>query len=428
MKRFVTILICLLFSSAYSQIDTTFTELRGMEDSVGNTHLFYRQQFEMWFYTSNAVYHWDLQNNVDTLMLSDFWNSDTLFFHILSVTDYQTWPGDPSRYLYCGYEVYVDPVAYISRQDTNNVFTWLGEVENVEISQQDPNLAYAALNYSVLKSIDGGYTWQWGDSLGLQNCRLLRIHPKDDNIFFSEMNYDDLYKSTDGGFTYQLVDTVGNWSPEQVSFLFDRDSLHILAKAWHNLFFSADGGDTWQSGPADTVKMYIALDDSISGNYYYSRGGEIFESSDYGMTWSPLIGLNRTVVGLYKKPGTSILYAATTKDIYEITNGNAISLKHLIVSLPEPPSVVTEDFALYQNYPNPFNPSTTIEFDVEQTCPVTLKIFDIQGREMTTLVDQTMTPGNYKATFNGSNLASGIYFYRIKMGGYTAAKKMLLSK
>jgi len=96
-------------------------------------------------------------------------------------------------------------------------------------------------------------------------------------------------------------------------------------------------------------------------------------------------------------------------------------------------------FALYQNYPNPFNPVTKIKFDVpsnvkSETTNVKLVIFDILGREVTTLLDKKLQPGSYKTVWDGSNFASGVYFYKLSVGNeqgepvFSETKKMILIK
>jgi hypothetical protein len=93
-------------------------------------------------------------------------------------------------------------------------------------------------------------------------------------------------------------------------------------------------------------------------------------------------------------------------------------------------------FSLSQNYPNPFNPVTKIMFDVPSGFPlraygndkVVLKVFDIMGREIQTLVNEKLIPGTYEVTFDGSNYASGVYFYQIKSNDFIQTKKMLLIK
>ncbi|MCL5030393.1 MAG: T9SS type A sorting domain-containing protein [Bacteroidetes bacterium] len=85
-------------------------------------------------------------------------------------------------------------------------------------------------------------------------------------------------------------------------------------------------------------------------------------------------------------------------------------------------------FTLQQNYPNPFNPSTAIRYSLPQNSFVSLKVFDISGKEVSTLANEQETQGNHSIEFNANNLASGIYFYRIQAGNYTDTKKLILLK
>ena len=86
------------------------------------------------------------------------------------------------------------------------------------------------------------------------------------------------------------------------------------------------------------------------------------------------------------------------------------------------------NYALKNNYPNPFNPSTNIEFSISKAGPVSLKVYDILGKEVQTLVDEEINSGNYKVTFDAHGLSSGIYFYVLKAGGKVFTKKMCLLK
>ena len=86
------------------------------------------------------------------------------------------------------------------------------------------------------------------------------------------------------------------------------------------------------------------------------------------------------------------------------------------------------NFALSQNYPNPFNPTTMINYSVAKESNVTIKIYDVMGREVETLVNENKEPGNYEVNFNAQNLASGIYFYKMNAGDFTSIKKLTLLK
>lgn len=85
-------------------------------------------------------------------------------------------------------------------------------------------------------------------------------------------------------------------------------------------------------------------------------------------------------------------------------------------------------FALEQNYPNPFNPTTMISYQLPANGYVTLKVYDMLGREVTTLVNEVKSPGTYEVNFDGSKLSNGVYFYTLNAGNYTATKKLLLMK
>jgi rhamnogalacturonyl hydrolase YesR len=89
---------------------------------------------------------------------------------------------------------------------------------------------------------------------------------------------------------------------------------------------------------------------------------------------------------------------------------------------------VPKVFALNQNYPNPFNPSTVICYQLPVAGPVSLKVYDVIGREVATLVNETKEAGSYDVTFNATKLASGVYFYRMNAGSYTSVKKLLVMK
>ena len=88
--------------------------------------------------------------------------------------------------------------------------------------------------------------------------------------------------------------------------------------------------------------------------------------------------------------------------------------------------LLPQSFELYQNYPNPFNPQTQITYSVPKATDVTIKIYDVLGREIAVLVNERKQPGEYKATWNAEGLSSGVYFYRIVAGEFVETKKMVI--
>ena len=87
-----------------------------------------------------------------------------------------------------------------------------------------------------------------------------------------------------------------------------------------------------------------------------------------------------------------------------------------------------KEFKLFQNYPNPFNPVTNIKFDIVKAGIVNLKVYDVQGREISILVNDNLSPGTYETTWDASALPSGIYFYRLQTKDFSGSKRMILVK
>jgi hypothetical protein len=87
-----------------------------------------------------------------------------------------------------------------------------------------------------------------------------------------------------------------------------------------------------------------------------------------------------------------------------------------------------KQYNLSQNYPNPFNPVTKISFDIPKSSLVSLKVYDVLGKEVASLVNEVKNPGSYIVDFNGVSLSSGIYFYKLETNGFTSVKKMMLIK
>ena len=99
-----------------------------------------------------------------------------------------------------------------------------------------------------------------------------------------------------------------------------------------------------------------------------------------------------------------------------------------LVGIEEDQSISPNTFSLYQNYPNPFNPSTAIKWQQPETGVVTLKIYDVLGREVTILVNEELSVGKHETVFDASRFSSGVYFYQLKAGDFIQTKKMLLIK
>lgn len=128
--------------------------------------------------------------------------------------------------------------------------------------------------------------------------------------------------------------------------------------------------------------------------------------------------------GVAEPLGFKVWYSGNSPDIGAIEQG----LEGVILSVNELKSLVAENFELSQNYPNPFNPSTLIRFSVVESSFVSLKVFNVIGEEIATLVNQELGNGVYEFEFNAKNLSSGIYFYTLRAGENVKTMKMMLVK
>lgn len=151
--------------------------------------------------------------------------------------------------------------------------------------------------------------------------------------------------------------------------------------------------------------------ETYNDDKYFTHG--IFEFWEYG-SWYPEDGS----IDLYNPDGFELHYIAHEMIVYynETTN------------IKEEKTNNVNGFELFQNYPNPFNPVTTITYQLPKSGSVTLKIFDILGNEVMTLVNEQKEMGKYSVQFDASSLASGMYVYQLRANDYTAVKKMMLLK
>ena len=143
------------------------------------------------------------------------------------------------------------------------------------------------------------------------------------------------------------------------------------------------------------------------------------------------LNLDTTNTGLGKIAGGKYLVKGTSDYLTKLNN---LLQNKFGINNEEKKQIIPKEYSLYQNYPNPFNPTTTIKFDIPDVgtglalSAVTLKVYDILGREVATLVNEYKPAGSYEQVFNASSLASGVYVYKLQAGDFVNSKKMLLIK
>ncbi len=157
-------------------------------------------------------------------------------------------------------------------------------------------------------------------------------------------------------------------------------------------------------------------------SFVLQTGSPCVDKGDSSVIYNDPFDPNNVSLALYPSRGT------IRNDMGAYGGPLARILTGQIIGIPVIGSEIPVTFALYQNYPNPFNPSSKITFDLPKADFVTLKIFDITGREVETILSEFKQTGRYTVDFNAGNLSSGVYFYRMTSGNISATKKMLIIK
>ncbi len=280
-------------------------------------------------------------------------------------------------------------------------------------------------NCRLIKTTNGGGTWNEDTSISFTKGTP-EIHFTSKEAGWLEIGdleasvVQQLYKTTDGGDTWKLI----RWNyPDTAyySWQFISDKIGWIATFPNALILhTINGGENWENYNTPESFISISFIDSLTG--WGASSGEIYRTTDGGKTWTSqnADGNNFAKVNfINNKLGFAVGYGG---EIHRTITGGITSV------LEEKGSNVPDNFILYQNYPNPFNPTTIINYQIPKYGMVTIKIYDILGREIKTLVNEYKPAGRYNITFNASNLASGVYFYRLQAGEFTETKKLLLLK
>jgi hypothetical protein len=190
-------------------------------------------------------------------------------------------------------------------------------------------------------------------------------------------------------------------------------------------------------------RSYISGSNQQSGAFrvIWVSSGAAFDSVFYMSTSNIATGfLSKTLVSRVHDATTSLAPSLTSYMQNGTSPGGGVIYAGFgpskiwfngsgILTEIEPVSgTVPESFSLSQNYPNPFNPVTKINFTIPKNNLVTLKVYDISGKEVVTLINKFMNAGEYETTFDATQLSSGVYFYRISSGDFVDVKKMMLVK
>jgi len=348
-------------------------------------------------------------------------------------------------------------------------------IQSICINPTDPNTVLIAVwdgnaaldaTIGVFKTTNGGTLWA-SSNVGFganKNVLTIAANPLKPNTVFAGTSF-----ITPGGtqtgpaYVYKSYDFGNTWANSSNGFgttTTDIDPVRQLSfsgldtNTWlAGRFFNTTNGGCWVTtnagsswviknggfsptapgslirscliNPTNNLEMYIGGDPTTA------PPGGVWRTTDGGNSWADFNGgsmpANNPVRALAFRVSDLTLFAGVGA-----ASGTATGQIHEYTFPPLGVSGqnngVPKEFALKQNYPNPFNPGTVIEYSIPKQAFVTVKVFDMLGREMKTLVNESKNAGSYALNFDASSLSSGVYFYKIIAGDFTATKKMMLVK
>lgn len=345
------------------------------------------------------------------------------------------------------------------------------------VSSVDTNYWIASMDESsgrVVRTTDYGSTWSvcWGPGpLTNYGMPLMADQTTPNQVYLNPDN-SVLLKSTNWGLNWTSASTQVFRSPDNITVAWENPNViysgdGVTGSGVAELFKTTNGGANWTlihtvSGSEIPFTVVSSLDPNLSYHTCWSSGG-IWKSNSMWSSYTQVAPTsNAWAADIAKDDPTAVAYGVYSTSVYISTNsginyvttsvgsspeagmlfydkGNLFSQKgggvfklSITYTVPTAVQLVSNEtpvrFQLIQNYPNPFNPSTKIKIHIAKPTSVKLLVFDVLGKEVEQLLDQSMNAGIYEIIFDGTNQQSGVYFYRLITDEYTETRKMVLVK
>lgn len=301
----------------------------------------------------------------------------------------------------------------------HNIYSMLCKNEN--------NLWVVGDSGMIMRTTNSGISWE-DKSLSLNSLVYGII--ENNNVLFVKVWYNDsaLFKSTNNGNSWIHIPMDSIQSSFNLNFI--NSQVGLIIPILGNIFYKTyDGGNTWnkyhRSSEYLILNSYFSNENTgyaVTSSYYYEG---LIKTTNSGINWnicSTFVFSNFMTYNIAFLNDNTGWIVGQNGLICKTTNAGLTFIALTNNDVPK-------NYFLSQNYPNPFNPSTNIKYQIANNSFISLKIYDILGKEVTTLVNENLKPGEYETTFDGINLPSGIYFYSVYSDGKLInTKKMILLK
>ncbi len=308
---------------------------------------------------------------------------------------------------------------------TNNGLSWTSMDINPydwpsDIFFTDENNGFlVSSSGNILRTTNGGISWAMKFSGPGVNLSSICFSDKYNGwvIGYDNNNYNGVVlRTTNSGSTWEYLSTGVMQQLLDICFV---DSVNgFLLDANGSILKTTDGGSNWNNYSTGAYLQRISFIDKNNG-IAIGWNGVVILTTDAGETWNPEISGTYNYLFELSKAGANWVVLGECGTVLKSTYD-------IVAVLDE--TQVPNSFILNQNYPNPFNPSTKISYSIPLLSKVQIKVYDILGNEVETLVNEEKSVGSYDVIWNAKDLASGIYFYRINAGDFIQTKKMILLK
>lgn len=289
-------------------------------------------------------------------------------------------------------------------------------IQSVAVSPNET--VFAIINGKLNRSTDNGNDWDT-IQIASQYESLTKININSQGFLFTKIS-EGYFRSSDNGESWVQLTSI----PEglEIFGITNLDEMYASA-ADSGYYRSTNYGDTWNyiyKGNGRPVKSFA--DNNVGYLFIVVQDAGVLRSIDNGFSWQELnSGLEGTSLSCLIITDDDYLLGGTSwKGVYRSVN-KTTSVENKFIQLPQV-------FSLEQNFPNPFNPITKIRYQVSGNSRVYLRVFDVLGKEIATLVNEVKPEGFYEIEFDGTKLSSGIYFYQLKSENFFETRKMILLK